>query len=507
MPAASAEKRARQRANKLSRAKPTTEPAESTAQTPEIFSPLSQPTELTPTPPTSSESLPPSSSINFETFVELADLDDVLRFCDAVASTYEGRNLKLLWDRAFEAGLDRGRTEERDYRDEMYLRGKAQGIKEAEVAASQAEVDLYRHGIVKGGIEERLKWTSAGHGLHCLTPVAILSDASIQTDSLEPSVTATCDASIQVNQPADCVDGMQLTDILKIGFEKGQVYGIIQEREQWETAGHSPTCSESVATNSSTATTDAGIQADFIAPIPQYTDTSTQSISTDIQTSTSCSNASTQTSSDFDPLNNAESVDLLCAFSAIAPSSTPLGLVWHRAFEAGTQASQVDITDDLVIPPHVDTSVQTPLVEPPLLAVPPQMTNSNRLDWAEDVESSPFILTSPSPRQPRDLSVLRSSSPCPFSSLQRRSKCQRSLDRHQSHRRHCPSKMEFPYPHPQNYRSTTYQIPYTPQKPKMQKSFFDPVISHQASCLNWESDPRLSDLSRSLKALGWIRAH
>ena len=498
MPAATAEKRARQRANKLARIKSADEPAILTAQTPEIVS--SQPTELTPTPTTSSESLPPSSesSIDFKTFVELADLDDILQFFNDVASTQEGRNLKPLWDRAFEAGLNQGRSEERDFRDEMYLRGKAQGIKEAEEAASQAEIDLYRHGMVKGGIEERLKWTSSGHGPHCLTPVAILSDASIQTDS-KPSITATCDASIQVNQPADCLDGMQLTDILKIGFEKGQVYGIIQEREQWETAGHSPTCS--VTTNSSTATTDAGIQADLIAPIPQYTDASTQSISTNIQTSTSCSNTSTQTSSDFDPLNNAESIDLLCAFSATAPSSTPLGLVWQRAFEAGTQASQVDITDDLVVSPHVDVSVQTPLVEPPSLVVPPQMTNSNHLDWAEDVESSSFILTSPPPRQPRDLSVLRSSSPCPFSSLQRRSKCQRSLDRHQSRRRQCPLNSEFLYPRPQYNHHTS------PRYPKTQYPKFEPVIAHQASRLNWESDPRLADLSRSLKALGWIRAH
>ena len=43
------------------------------------------------------------------------------------------------------------------------------------------------------------------------------------------------------------------------------------------------------------------------------------------------------------------------------------------------------------------------------------------------------------------------------------------------------------------------------------KKFKEAVVMakkhNQASRLNWESDPRLSDLSRSLKALGWIRAH
>src|SRR5882762_8372429 len=208
MPAASAEKRARQRANtgKLLKTKPTAEHAVSTAQTPEIMLPSSQPTDSTPIPQSSTS--PSSTSIDFETFVELADLDDVLQFCDAVASTREGRNLKLLWDRAFEAGLDQGRNEERDLRDEMYLRGKAMGIKEAEEAANRTEIDLYSHGIEKGRTEERSEWASAGHGPHCLTPIAILSDQIVQTES-EPTVTATCDASIQVQ--VDINDDLEIS--------------------------------------------------------------------------------------------------------------------------------------------------------------------------------------------------------------------------------------------------------------------------------------------------------
>ena len=372
----------------------------------------------------------------------------------------------------------------------MYLRGKAQGIKEAEAA----EIDVYRHGIEKVRTEEKSEWTSAGHGPHCLTSIAILSDQIVQTQS-EPPTAMMCDASTQVDHSTDSANDMQLTDAIKIGFEKGQVYGIIQEREQWEMAGHSH-CS--VTTSSLTVTADAGIQVDLVAPIPQYTNASAQSTDMDIQTPTSCFNVSTQTSSDFDPLNNAESVDVLCAFSAIAPSSNPLGLVWKCAFKAGAHASKVDIVDDPVIPPRVDASVQTPLEEPPPLAV---MATSPHLDWAEDVEFSPYILTSPSPRhQPRDLSVLRSSSTSPFASLRHRSKCQGSRSHRQS-RRQCPLNSEFPYPRPQ------YNLHTSPQYPKTQHPKFEPVVSHQASRLNWESDPRLSDLSRSLKALGWIRAH
>jgi hypothetical protein len=182
MPAASAEKRARQRANKL---KPSA---------------TIQSTGSTSIQQTSAS--PPSAFMDFETFVELANLDDIIRFCNTVASTQEGRNLKSLWDRAFEAGLDQGRTEERDFRDEMYCRGKAQGIKEAEEAASRAEIDLYYHGTEKGKTEERSEWTSAGHGPHCFAPTAVLSDEIIQTDS-EPSITTvTCDANIQTPAPS-----------------------------------------------------------------------------------------------------------------------------------------------------------------------------------------------------------------------------------------------------------------------------------------------------------------
>jgi len=209
MPAASAEKRARQRANKL-------KSSTNSVQTPGITPLPTQAPDFTPvlqTPPS-----PPSTSIDFETFIELADLDDVLRFCDAVASIQEGRNLKLLWDRAFEAGLDQGRNEERDLKDEMYLRGKAMGNKEAEEAASRNEIDLYRHGIDEGRTKEQSEWTSAGHGPHCFSPVAILSDEGVQTN-FEPPITATCDASSQtIPLPNPVSDPIHTTSSLSFNW-------------------------------------------------------------------------------------------------------------------------------------------------------------------------------------------------------------------------------------------------------------------------------------------------
>ena len=275
-----------------------------------------------------SSASPPSTSINFETFIELADLGDVLRFCDAIT-----------WDRAFEAGLDQGRNEERDFRDEMYLRGKACGIREAEAAARRAEIDLYSHGIEKGRTEEQTEWTSAGHGPHCFSPVAILSDQIIQTNSEPPSHAATTTVSVQ---------------------------------------------------------------------------TSTVS-----------------------------------------------------RHDASAQAS-----------------------EPPPSLSQPQKTTTALLDWAEEANSLPITPLLPSLHPPRDLSVLRSSSSSPFSSLQHCSKRFTNISR-QLRRHH--SRFNF------NSFYSPHHNSYKPSQPH----FHTKTYSH----LNWESDPHLSDLSHSLKALGWIRAH
>jgi hypothetical protein len=113
---------------------------------------------------------------------------------------------------------------------------------------------------------------------------------------------------------------------------------------------------------------------------------------------------------------------------------------------------------------------------------------SKPLDWAEDTYSLPITPLPPPLYQPRDLSVLRSSSSSsPFSSLQYRSKRFKHYPRHSRHR----------YSHFNNSFSSPHH------NLSSQPHFHSKTYSH----LNWESDPRLSDLSRSLKALGWIRVH
>ena len=44
---------------------------------------------------------------------------------------------------------------------------------------------------------------------------------------------------------------------------------------------------------------------------------------------------------DTDLLNSPEAIDILCAFSSTAPSTTLLSLVWQHAFQAGTEVTQL----------------------------------------------------------------------------------------------------------------------------------------------------------------------
>ena len=91
------------------------------------------------------------------------------------------------------------------------------------------------------------------------------------------------------------VDGMLVTDILKTGFEKGNINGIMVERNH-----HSQVCPSLI--------------------LRSTCDTGTQVINAN-------------------PLNTPEAIDSLCAFFSTAPSITPFGLIWERAFQAGGEAT------------------------------------------------------------------------------------------------------------------------------------------------------------------------
>jgi hypothetical protein len=176
------------------------------------------------------------------------------------------------------------------------------------------------------------------------------------------------------------------------------------------------------------------------------------------------------------------------------PSPTPcIDISVQTTIDAPIQNSPPhgDISTQMPTISHLDVSIQAS--EPPPSPNQPQKVITTPLDWAEDANSLPLTLPPPSlPRQPRDLSVLRSSSSSPFSSLQHRSK---RFTHHSRKPRHHRSHFHS-NPH-SNFNSF-----YSSHRNSFQPHSHSKTYSH----LNWESDPRLSDLSRSLKALGWIRA-
>jgi hypothetical protein len=103
MPAASAEKRARQRANKLKL-------SASTAQAPEIdidSTPI-LPTSTPPIPPSQPASTsqgdvhtPAATQLTFSNFIVSATAEDIKKFLNLAATTQEGVNLQYLWRWAY----------------------------------------------------------------------------------------------------------------------------------------------------------------------------------------------------------------------------------------------------------------------------------------------------------------------------------------------------------------------------------------------------------------------
>ena len=151
-------------------------------------------------------------------------------------------------------------------------------------------------------------------------------------------------------------------------------------------------------------------------------------------------------------------------------------------------ATALQTDDPVTTISHLDISVQASELPPSPSQLREAITEP--LDWAEDANSLPIASLSPPLHQPRNISALRSSKINPFSSLQHRSRRFTHFS-HKSRRHHSHFNSKFFY--------SPHCNPFKPSQPHSHTKTY----SH----LNWESDPRLSDLTRSLKALGWIRAH
>ncbi|THU76104.1 hypothetical protein K435DRAFT_787372 [Dendrothele bispora CBS 962.96] len=165
---------------------------------------------------------------------------------------------------------------------------------------------------------------------------------------------------------------------------------------------------------------------------------------------------------------------------------------------------------------HATTTTTTLLDTVPS---PPRPTNT--FNWADDVSSLPIhtLQTNRSLVPLRDLSVLRSTVLKPFGSIQRRANRQRqghrvsgrqlsaAMSRVSSHPGPGPVKFyrvlqdkmpEFLRSHP-GCTSVSVHASYD-------KTSSVPTVPYSIQApLDWESDPRLAELSHVLRSLGWFR--
>ncbi|KDR67444.1 hypothetical protein GALMADRAFT_258398 [Galerina marginata CBS 339.88] len=166
---------------------------------------------------------------------------------------------------------------------------------------------------------------------------------------------------------------------------------------------------------------------------------------------------------------------------------------------------------DIPLPPTSEVSSQTspsifpaplPLPSPSLLLSPapilstlipipiPVPTSSPKLNWADDSASLPII---PLIKTPRDFSALRSNNK-PFGTLRRRN--QQHLE---TARRRSTPPVHVPSSNTNKYipRSSRRYPHLSPPLPHPNVTPFLPPV------LDWDRDPRLFELSRVLRSLGW----
>jgi hypothetical protein len=142
-------------------------------------------------------------------------------------------------------------------------------------------------------------------------------------------------------------------------------------------------------------------------------------------------------------------------------------------------------TNPAIIPPTSSATISTqtePPIPPVSESIPfpiPATISSASFNWSDNAALLSTIPIIP-PKLPRDLSSLRSSLKNPFSSLRRRHHHSKYPQKHILSNRYTQ-----PYPTHQTYRP----LHHTP-----------PILSNS---LDWHRDPRLFELSRVLRTLGW----
>uniref|UniRef100_A0A0W0FDK1 Essential protein Yae1 N-terminal domain-containing protein n=1 Tax=Moniliophthora roreri TaxID=221103 RepID=A0A0W0FDK1_MONRR len=200
---------------------------------------------------------------------------------------------------------------------------------------------------------------------------------------------------------------------------------------------------------------------------------------------------------------------------------------YKEGFEAGTKARPAGAsvavdTSDLILPTfHTSCSTQTAMDIPSYTSSSTQTTSKtltpssssdlspSSLNWAEEADTiPPAVLIPCSSPPPRNFTVLRSSqSMSPFSSLQRRTARSVRSDKRTLHRRSAAPLYTYAT-HPFISRRHPHGI--GPGKPvhtfsHSRPPHFSSVVSGSLPPLDWDGDPRLTQLGRILGDLGWVR--
>ena len=162
--------------------------------------------------------------------------------------------------------------------------------------------------------------------------------------------------------------------------------------------------------------------------------------------------------------------------------------------------------------PASPTTPSTPFAprSPPVCPSPPQPSPKRagsplhtRLDWAEDAECLP---TTPLP--PRDFSCLRATRAQPFRNLRQRTRRRRPPAQFSTPSRPFARASPAPHVYPsysQVFITRSHPTGIGPGKPVITVPFGAgaPTPAPPVPNLDWERDPRLVNLSRALRALGW----
>jgi hypothetical protein len=302
------------------------------------------------------------------------------------------------------------------------------------------------------------------------------------------------------------------------GYELGTQDGKEEERRKWLTEGHGDGLCLSMAAHArepfrgavfleeaetqtdSVTTTNVDVQTTTATSTTANADTQTDTVTTvvvDIQTpaATTTADADTQTTTTSPTFVDADTQTTLCPGQRAAATQTkpPDEEQPHTSknIEASTSSNpdpqgsrSALLHDELVETPERKITPAPPLVPEP----------SRCFDWAEEAESLPIISQLPPP--PRDLSALRSNIPRPFDSIQRQARRRNQVRNppiHSFTRRGQPVWTAGPI--------ITRKHPFGlgPGKPTIPS----PVFQEPPPILDWDSDPRLADLSRVLRSLGW----